>query len=139
MSVEVERKVRVPASVETVWQAIGDFGALADWHPGVATCDVERNGALVHRHLRTVDGGEILEREVGEHAEDHSYTYEILSSPLPVSQYRAILRVLPDGNGAKIIWSSEFEAAAGTTPQDAAHVVAGIYDAGLDALAKRFA
>ncbi len=140
MSVEVERKIVVAARVEDVWKAVGDFGALADWHPGIATCDVERNGPSVYRHLRAHDGGEFLEREVAEHdeAEDHSYAYEIVSSPLPVSNYRSVFRVVPDDGGAKIVWSGEFEA-HGVAPQDAAHAVADIYEAGLANLKKQFA
>jgi hypothetical protein len=140
MSVEVERKVVVPAAVEDVWKAVGDFGAVAAWHPAIATCDVERNGPVVFRHLRTHDGGEFLEREVAEHDEptDHSYAYEIVSSPLPVSNYRSVFRVLPADGGAKIVWSSEFEA-DGVSPQEAARIVAGIYEAGLESLKAKFA
>lgn len=140
MTVEVERKVVVPASVEDVWQAVGDFGALASWHPAVATCDVERNGTIVYRHLRTVDGGEFLEREVAEHDEptDHSYAYEIVSSPLPVSSYRSVFRVLPESDGARVVWSSEFEA-QGVSTKEAAQAVAGIYEAGLASIKKQFA
>lgn len=138
MTVEVERKVVVDANPEDVWAAIGDFGAIADWHPAIATCDVERNGRIVHRHLRTVDGGEILERETQEDDVAHSYGYEILSSPLPVSSYRSVFRVLPEGHGSRIEWSSEFEA-EGVTPQEAAAVIAGIYEAGLEAIKAKFA
>ena len=140
MSVEVERKISVPASVEDVWRKIGDFGALAAWHPAVETCDVERNGPVVYRHLRTIDGGEFLEREVAEHDEatDHSYTYEIVSSPLPVSNYRSVFRVLPDDGGARVVWYSEFEA-AGVAPNEAAAIVAGIYEAGLQGIKQQFA
>ncbi len=138
MSVEVERKLTVRATPAEVWAVMGDFGALADWHPDVATCDVERHGDVVHRHIRTVDGAELLERELGDHPDDHSYTYEILSSPLPVRDYRAILRVVPAPEGAKILWSSSFEP-EGTSIEEAARTIAAIYDAGLDAIAKRFA
>ncbi|MFW5679286.1 MAG: SRPBCC family protein [Pseudomonadota bacterium] len=138
MTVEVERKLNVSATPEEVWAVVGDFGALADWHPMVATCDVERHGEVVHRHIRTVDGGELLEREIGDHPDDHSYTYEILSSPLPVRQYRAIFRVLPDNGGSKVIWSSTFEP-ADVPIDEAAMAVTAIFDAGLRSIAERFA
>ncbi len=138
MTVEVERKQTVPATPEQVWAVVGDFGALADWHPGVATCDVERHGEVIHRHIRTVDGGEILERELGDHPDDHSYTYEILSSPLPVRDYRAIFRVVAAPEGSKVIWSSTFEP-ADVSVEEAAAAIAAIYDAGLASIAQRFA
>ncbi|TVQ29902.1 MAG: SRPBCC family protein [Geminicoccaceae bacterium] len=138
MTVEVERKQTVRATPEEVWAVVGDFGALADWHPAVAVCDVERHGEIVHRHIRTVDGAEMLEREIGDHPDDHSYTYEILSSPLPVRQYRSIFRVVPDDEGAKVIWSSTFEA-EGVPLEEAAMAITAIYDAGLRSIAERFA
>lgn len=138
MAVEVERKIVINATPDDVWAVIGDFGAISDWHPAVATCDVERNGSLVHRHLRLEGGGEILERETQEDQAAHSYGYEIVSSPLPVSSYRSVFRVFPDGTGSRIEWSGEFEA-EGVTPNEAAEVIAGIYEAGLNSIAARFA
>jgi hypothetical protein len=138
MTIEVERKQKVNASPDEVWAVVGDFGALAAWHPGVAICDVERHGDVVHRHIRTVDGGEILERESGDHPETHSYTYEILSSPLPVRDYRAIFRVLPAAEGSTVVWCSTFEP-VDVPAAEAAAVIAGIYESGLAAIAQRFA
>jgi len=140
MTVEVERKVVVAASVDEVWRKVGDFGSIRAWHPAVATCDVERNGQQIYRHLRTHDGAEILEREIAAHDDeaDHSYAYEIVSSPLPVSNYQAVFRVLPDDAGARVEWSSHFEA-KGATEHEAALAIAAIYEAGLDAIAKQFA
>jgi hypothetical protein len=139
MTVEVHRKVVVLAPVEEVWRQVGDFGAINGWHPAIATCDVERNGPAIYRHLRTHDGGEFLEREVAEHNEetDHSYAYEIVSSPLPVSNYQSVFRVVPDDAGARVEWSSHFEA-DGATEQEAARVVAGIYEAGLENIKQQF-
>jgi uncharacterized protein YndB with AHSA1/START domain len=140
MTVEVERKVVVPASVEEVWRRVGDFGAIKSWHPAIATCDVERNGPQIFRHLRTHDGGEFLEREIAEHDDetDHSYAYEIVWSPLPVSNYQSVFRVVPHEEGARVEWSSHFEA-DGTTEHEAALVVAGVYEAGLESIRRQFA
>jgi uncharacterized protein YndB with AHSA1/START domain len=140
MTVEVHRKVVVPASVEEVWRRVGDFGAIKQWHPAIAICDVERNGPQIYRHLRTHDGGEFLEREVAEHDEgtEHSYAYEIVSSPLPVRNYQAVFRVVPDAAGARVEWSSHFEA-DGASEHDAAAAVAGVYEAGLDSIQQQFA
>ena len=138
MSVEVERKQTVRAKPEEVWAVVGDFGALADWHPEVATCDVERHGEVIHRHIRTVDGAERLERELGDHPADYSYTYEILSSPLPVRDHRAIFRVVAAPEGSTVIWSSTFEPADASV-EEAAKLITAIYEAGLESIAKRFA
>ena len=30
-----------PASIEVVWNEIRDFGAIAGWHPLIASCHIE--------------------------------------------------------------------------------------------------
>ncbi|MCL5777402.1 SRPBCC family protein [Limibaculum sp. FT325] len=129
----VSRILRLSAPPAEVWAAVGDFGALADWHPVVAKCEIDEIDGDTYRVLTTADGGRLLERliETG----PHHYTYRIEESPLPVDDYRATLSVVaePDG-GCHVYWGSTFE------PLDpsADDVVGGIYDAGLEALRARF-
>ncbi|HET7408694.1 MAG TPA: SRPBCC family protein [Paracoccaceae bacterium] len=116
------------ATADELWEVIGDFHALADWHPGVERQTAE--GDI--RHLDLAGGGVIVERFLG--TDGMSYAYEIVSGPLPVEGYRSVLSVAPAGPGSVVVWSSTFEPKV-----DAAfRLVAGIYEAGLDALAERF-
>jgi hypothetical protein len=83
--------------------------------------------------LHTIAGdGEILEHLVARTS--HSYTYSIIRSPLPVDHYEARIEANTAGGGTEITWSSSFTPAAGNADE----VIAGIYQAGLDALAARF-
>jgi|KNS12BottometaT_FD_k123_112675_2 hypothetical protein len=67
-----------------------------------------------------------------------SYTYSIISSPLPINNYTSTLRVLEDEDGkATVEWSSEFDS-AGAPESDAMKIVEGIYSAGFDNLKKMF-
>lgn len=129
---QVTRSIALPASAEDVWAVIGGFQALADWHPAVASCTQEDIGNAEHRRLELEGGGEILEKSQG--SDGMSYGYAIVESPLPVSHYRAVLTVVPSGEGCIVVWVSTF---ADKTP-DAPAVIAGIYEAGFGALKERF-
>lgn len=129
---QVTRSVALAADADTVWAAIGGFQALADWHPAVATCTPEDVGGSEHRKLALEGGGEILEKLIG--ADERSYGYAIIESPLPVSHYRAVLTVVPSGSGSIVVWCSTFTPKA----KDADAVIAGVYEAGFGALSERF-
>ena len=127
----VTRSGAFSAPASKVWAAIGDFHALADWHPGVEKQTAE--GDLRHLHLAG-GGGVIVERLLGEETvgETRSYAYEILSGPLPVEGYRSVLSVAPADTGSVVVWTSTFEPSS----EDAPDVIAGIYEGGLAALAQ---
>ena len=80
----------------------------------------------------SVATGVILEKNLG--ADAISYGYEILESPLPMTGYKATISVADAGDKAVVVWSSTFEG----TADGASDIVAGIYTAGLDALAAKF-
>ena len=127
---DAERRVRRVGGADL--GAVGDFHALADWHPAVEKQTEE--GDL--RHLQMPGGGVIVERLLGEETggATRSYAYEIVSGPLPVQGYRSVLSVAPAGTGSVVVWTSTFE----PTADAAFRLVAGIYEAGLKALAQKF-
>lgn len=128
---KVERTATLSASADNVWAMIGDFCDLDDWHPVVARCDLSAKGGTVLRTLTTGDGATLVEALTG--TGEMSYTYRILQSPLPVENYTSTLMVESDGDGSKVTWRSDFNA----TAENSAEVMAGIYDAGLNALAEK--
>ena len=128
------------ASPEEVWQEIGRFGQLS-WHPAVATTVVrgnpERTGAV--REVTTVDGAVLVEKLVAHAAGQHSMSYRILRSPLPVTGYVSTLRVQPGPfGGSKVVWSSHFRRTAAVDDAAARQAVEGIYRAGMQSLVKAF-
>jgi hypothetical protein len=130
--VKVSMPFQVPVS--QIWETIGQFNALPDWHPAVEKSELEAGGT--QRRLHLVGGGQILEQL--ERSEDgQSYTYSILEGPLPVKNYTSTLRVKegPDGK-AEVEWSSSFDPVG--SAEDAAEAIRGIYQAGLDNLKKMF-
>ena len=131
--------VNLPASADKVWDLIGGFNALPDWHPAIEKSEVEGEGKGSVRTLHLVGGGTITERLVQLDEEGRVYSYSILSSPLPVANYTGTLRLKEsaDGSGCTVDWESDFQA-AGAPEGDAVQAIQGIYQAGFDNLKKMF-
>jgi hypothetical protein len=135
---EVSRSITVDADASTVWQVVGPFCAIGDWYPGIETCTEEEIDGAVHRRLGTADGGEFLEEELAHDDAAMSYSYAIIEGPLPVQDYEATFSVDEREGGAVISWESTFEP-KGVTAEEATTVMAGVYEAGLEALQQHFA
>jgi hypothetical protein len=132
----------LPAPIETVWAAIRDFKALPDWHPAFCNSTIEDGrssdavGCVRSFHLK--DGGHLREKLLALSDRNHTCTYAILESPLPLTDYVSTLRLLPvtDSNQTFAEWTSDFNA----KPEDEAGVkdlVRSVYQSGLDALKQR--
>lgn len=120
---------------QQVWELIGNFSNISSWHPAVEKDELEDGGTV--RRLHLVGGGEIVEKLEPSEGEK-TYRYSIVSSPLPVMNYSAQIRVIEDGDGARVEWTSEFDPSAGATETDAVAAIQGVYQAGFDNLKKMF-
>lgn len=121
---------------QQVWELIGGFNALPDWHPAVEKSELENEGET--RKLSLAGGGTIIEKLIKKSDEERLYTYSIVDSPLPVANYTATLRVKDDGKGnTEVEWSGEFSP-QGVSEDEAINIVQGIYQAGFDNLKKMF-
>jgi hypothetical protein len=121
-------------SVDAVWQKIGDFCGISQWHPAVAKCELSADKK--DRTLSLKGGGTIVEHLVRWSDKMHSYTYKIVSGPLPVEHYESTIHVsaAKSGSGSVISWRGHYSA-KGASDADAKKTIDGIYDAGLTALA----
>jgi hypothetical protein len=129
---QLTRSVTLNASPGDVWALIGGFQGFPGWHPAVETSTREDIGGVEHRRLGLAGGGEILEKNLG--SDTMSVGYEIIESPLPVADYKSTISVADAGGKAVVVWASTYEG----TADSASDIVAGIYQAGLDALAAKF-
>jgi len=120
--------------VDALWQKIGDFCGISAWHPAVAKCELSADKK--ERTLTLKGGGTIVEHLVRWSDAAHSYTYRIVSGPLPVDHYVSTLRVAADksGSGSIISWRGHY-LAKGASDADAKKAIDGIYESGLAALA----
>ncbi len=137
---KVSTSMKLGVSAKQVWDLIGRFNALPDWHPAVekSTIEGEEGTTGSIRRLGLAGGGEIVERLEQIDDSGRSYSYSIVSSPLPLANYNATIRVSEDADGnATVEWSGEFDP-AGASETDAMKVVEGIYQAGFDNLKKMF-
>ncbi len=136
---KVSSTTELPVPAKTVWDVIGNFNALPDWHPAVAKSQLEKQNGGTLRKLSLVGGGTIEEKLEQIDDKERRYTYSIVSGPLPVANYTATLRVreAQDGEGCTVEWTSEFEA-KGAPEGDAVAAISGIYEAGFENLKKIF-
>ncbi len=135
----VSMSVDLGVPAKQVWDLIGGFNALPNWHPAVAKSEITEDGNATLRTLHLAGGGTIVERlekldDSGQH-----YTYSIVSGPLPVANYTSTLRLKEsaDGKSCTVEWGSSFDA-AGASDNDAMSAIQGVYQAGFDNLKKMF-
>ena len=124
----LDKSIDIAASAAVIWTRIGPFCSIKDWHPAIGQCD-EADGM---RTLKTRDGATFVEKESARDDKAMTYSYEIESSPLPVTKYSSTLKVTPKGeNRSTVEWLSTYTPAPGKDT-DAATAIGNIYQAGLD-------
>ena len=131
---EIVETVRLPASADTVWRAVGPFGAVGNWHPMVAKVATENERENCVRRAEGRDGSIQIERLLEAAPEQHFYRYRIESTRMPVRNYVGRFSVGDNGDGTStVVWSVNFE----VTSNDEAAIVGKIrafLRAGLDNL-----
>jgi hypothetical protein len=121
------------ASADAVWTKIGDFCGIAKWHPAIEKCVLSTDGK--ERTLSLKGGGTIVEKLEKRDDAAHSYTYSIVSGPLPVTNYMSTISVAAAGAGSTITWSGKYDA-KGASDADAKKAIDGVYQGGVDQLVK---
>lgn len=125
--------IEIPASADQVWQRVGGFNALPDWLAFIVKSELSEGGRV--RHLQTADGAVVVERLQTFENVARRYSYSIVESPFPVSEYLATLQVEPLGDGAsKVTWSGVFTPVEGVTEAAVEELFSGVYSGGLSAL-----
>ncbi|MDH6261880.1 hypothetical protein M2427_005829 [Bradyrhizobium sp. BR13661] len=135
----ITRSVDVKASARDVWSLIGPFCAIKDWLPPVGQC-IEDGKAPSTRILVTKDGkAAFVETQVARNEADYSYSYKFLTSPLPVSNYTATIKVTAKANGSSTVtWNGSYTPEQGQE-KAASDALLGVYEAGLAEIQARFA
>ncbi len=106
---KVSMKTDLSVSADQVWQLIGGFNTLPDWHPAIEKSELTEQGSV--RSLSLAGGGTLIEKLESIDNNERVYTYSIVDSPLPISNYVSSVRVTDNGEkGSTVEWSSEFSA-----------------------------
>ncbi len=134
----------INASAADVWDRIRDFNGLPKWHPRIRDSRIEdalpsdKIGCI--RNFNLQNGDNIREQLLGMSDYDLFYSYAILESPMPLTDYMATIRLTPitDGERCFAEWSAEFDC----DPNDEADLTSGIganvFQGGFDALKRHF-
>lgn len=109
---KVEEKVTIAAPPAAVWDAVKNFAAISEWHPGVAKSEgTGGNGNGATRQVTLKSGG-VLQDGLDEYNEaEMTYAYRLAKEnleALPVSFYSAALTVKPADGGSEVEWIGRF-------------------------------
>jgi hypothetical protein len=95
---------------ETLWNAIGAFGSVGDWHPLLDSVEVRGQGSGAMRIAHAKEGSEQAERLQTLDPERRLYRYTMEVTSMPVRDYRGEFRIDPAGDAASlVVWSAQFE------------------------------
>lgn len=128
-------RVEGKSSPAAVWEKIGDFCGVARWHPAVESCALSTQDGAILRTLALKGGGAIVEKLESRDDAGRSYSYSIVSAPLPVRDYLSVISVVPAGSGSAVVWRGSFNA-QDVSDAEAVRTIEGVYKAGADELVK---
>ena len=125
----------VNASADAVWGLFRDFGGITRFSAGIDDCTVDGEGVGAVRTL-TMGGGLKLQEQL--EAFDYagrSLTYSIIGNhPLPFDNYLSTVKVVEQGDGCSVEWSSSYDPKG--AEDQAAGLIEGIYRGGIAGIKK---
>lgn len=143
---KVDKSITIKADPAKVWALVKDFGNMQKWHPAVVSTKLEKKGADTFRTLTLKDGGNIVEKFRSADDADMKLRYEIVTSPLPLTDYNAYMKVTKGEKPGEtnVQWVGRFyrlyklnpPIPAGQDDESALNAINGIFDAGLAGLQK---
>ena len=127
----------INASAVAVWQTVSDFNGLPTYIEAISHSVLTGSGVGATRTLTLTDESIIIEKLENMHGETtRELRYSIVSSPLPLEDYNATMRVLElEENKCLLLWSSTFKP-KGVSEEEAAKIIRGIYSMGFEGLKK---
>jgi len=130
-ALESGAKAASKLSADALWAKVGDFCGIAKWHPAIEKCELSADGRT--RTLSLKGGGAIVEALVKMDPAARSYTYSIVSGPLPVANYISTISVAADGAGSTVTWVGKYDA-KGASDTESMKAIDGVYQSGLTGL-----
>lgn len=138
--VKVIRSTILPASVDAVWDILRDFNGHDQWHPAIASSQIERGlpadkvGCI--RNFKLTDGSQLREQLLALSDADLAYSYCLLETPIPLFNYVSHVRLIPvtDVDHTYWHWEANFDTPADQRDAMITTVGTDIYDAGFGAI-----
>ena len=134
----------IPAPISEVWELVGKFAAIHAWCPAVIGTTMQDGpsadqvGAI--RECDLGGGAKVLDHLTARSDADHTCSYAITESPMPMTNYVGTMRLRPitDGNQTLFEWEATFDPAPGAEDELSGMLVQ-VYQGGFDNLKARFA
>jgi len=117
------------APAARVWPLVSDFGGIDKYMRGIESIRLEGEGLGSDRIVGTA-AGSIVERLTWFDAEALTYSYTIVSGPIPLSRYVATVKLTPEGERCGIEWKGHFEP-EGISVEDGEKLARSIYTGGI--------
>lgn len=134
----------ISAPAQDVWDRVRDFNGLPKWHPAIRDSRIEdalpsdKVGCI--RNFNLHNGDNIRETLLGLSDYDMFVSYNILESPMALTDYVATLRLTPitDGDGCFAEWSAEFDCAPDVESDLVSHIGGAVFQGGFNSLKRHF-
>lgn len=108
----VQHSVQIDAPIEAVVLLLGAFDLFADFHPQIASCEVDGEGPGATRTLWLADGQVVSERLVEELS--NGYVYEGTTPSSNMAAWRGRIEVHPArAEHTTVTWTLDMDPARG--------------------------
>ncbi len=157
----VKQQIMIQAPTAEVWAVAGDFFALDKWHPAILRSEKiddktrklnldEEGKVTLTEELKELDpDGMKLKYKIIDMTVVEKFNFsgiDVTRKALPVDNYSSTIQVVADGDGSVVTWVGKFYRAyllnpptpEGMDDATAIETIQGIYNAGLENLAKQF-
>jgi hypothetical protein len=139
----IVRSTIIDAPTDRVWEVLRDFNGFDRWLPAIATSAIERGQSSDRigcvRRVNLADGSELREQLLALSDLEHSFSYCLLDTPIPLFNYVAHVRLLPVTDGDRTFWHWEcrFTARIGEEEALTKMVAEDIFHAGFEGVRTR--
>jgi hypothetical protein len=134
----------IDAPVADVWRVLRNFDSVPLWSADVSEAVIEDGGVADRigciRKLTLPDGSFFRETLLALSDADHSFSYDIIESPLPVSNYVATQRFTPVTTTGQTFtaWAVNFEVSDEDAAQMRKVVGTAIFESGFEGMKNYF-
>jgi hypothetical protein len=134
----------IDAPVANVWRVLRNFDSVPLWSTDVSEAVIEDGGVADRigciRRLTLPDGSFFRETLLALSDADHSFSYDIIESPLPVSNYVATQRFTPVTTTGQTFtaWAVNFEVSDEDAAQMRKVIGTAIFESGFEGMKNYF-
>jgi mxaD protein len=154
---QVKETIFINASPEQVWEMVGDFSGLHNWHPAVASTELKgenmrvltlkaEGNPTITEELDKLDNEKMMMiYKIEEMSVVKTIEFNSQETPyytLPVTNYKSWLSVKAKDGGSEVMWKGKFYRSfmanppvpEGQSDKDAVDAITGVYTSGLNNL-----